>query len=413
MESTPKGETGGKLWQAEQLLAHRYRVKECLQPAGSCHLHRVQDVFRGELQLVTRPSPRVLSTAGGRQWFNEYAKTALSMPAHPNMLPCTRMDAAEGVPFLVMPDAQGVCWDRAIAKGYLNSLPPMLDIAAQLARLLAWLHGADQVHGNVKPANVLLTSTNVVKMWKYPQEGAKTRAYASPEQMAGGEPDMSWDIWGWALSILHMFEGKVAWPQGPKAPVALEYYRRKGPTLKGIPLMPGPLADLLSRCMREDPDDRPDSMDEIVEEMRGILENASEGSPSTFSALAETPEEAEVAAESDEFAIEGILLEDADEGEIELELVGEGEEDGGGEVELELIPENEEDEADDLLVELELIPESEEEPSSEEEPQEEGMQPEEVEEDEGAARPRPARWTARRDGNSDRRPRGGKLPPRR
>jgi serine/threonine protein kinase len=266
-------------WETGLLLAHRYRVKQCLQRSASCEMYRVQDAFRGVLHLVVRPSSRTLLQEGGAAWFEQYCKTALSMPAHPNLLPCNRMDWAGRVPFMVMPDVDGNCWDEEINAGNVRNLNQMLDVALQVARGIAWFHANGYVHGNIKPANVLLTTTRVAKIWKYPQPDARTRAYASPEQIAGEAVGPATDIWSWAVSVLHMFMGKAAWPSGLEAPAALQRYKRRGPAVQGIPLMPGAAAELLSRCLAARPRERPASMDEVISTLRKVQESTATAPP--------------------------------------------------------------------------------------------------------------------------------------
>lgn len=395
-------------WQVEELLAHRYRVQECLRSSGSCWLYRAQDVFRGELQLLVRPSQHVLDKTGGAEWFERYAKAALAMPAHANALPCTRMDHAGNVPFLVMANVEGNCWDREINSGRLTGISPMLDIAMQTARLVAWLHDTGHVHGNIKPANFLVTATKVAKLWKYPQAGAKTRAYASPEQMAGQSPlEPATDVWSWAASILHMFVGKVSWRSPEDAPATLQRYMRRGPRRQGISLMPGPLAELLEHCMVADPSVRPASMDEVAGVLRDIIKTTTDESHDGFDtaivrATGPLPE-ASVdgdAALPDE-AIEANPLDD--------EGTGPSTPDSDADALLDsLIPDYELDGESDVASDADAV-----ESDLDGEPDTDEQTGEEVEG--GQPTPRVKRWTARRDneGSHGRSPHGGGRNPHR
>lgn len=265
----------GAPWEPDQLLADRYRVGVCIRQSGTCHLYRVEDVFRGQFHLVLRPSVRLLAREGWREWFERYCGNALSVPAHPSILACERVTGDRGVPFLVMEDAEGRGWDSLIFHGGLVELPAMLDVARQSAEGLAWLHSHGHIHYNAKPGNVLVCGSGAVKVWKYGESDVKTRAYASPEQLAGGRPlTPATDVWSWAVSVLHMFVGRTVWPSGADAPLVLRRYMQNGPAREGIPLMPGPLARLLAQCLKSDPDERVVTMDEIAEALKGIHTDA-------------------------------------------------------------------------------------------------------------------------------------------
>lgn len=275
MQPTPEQEKGQASWEPEQLLADRYRVKECVRESGTLQLYRVQDVFKNCLHLVLRPSPRILARAGGREWAEQYCLSVLSVPIHPNVLACERMDNEGELSFLVMENAEGRGWDSAIRDGSLVDLADMLDVAIQVAEGLAWLHGQGRIHYNFKPGNVLIGSSGTVKVWKYGEASGRTRAYASPEQMAGeSRLTPATDVWSWAVSVLHMFLGVAAWPSGAEAGSALGRYMQSGPAKPGIAIMPGALGQLLAACLKEDPDDRLVTMDEIVEALQGIYEHS-------------------------------------------------------------------------------------------------------------------------------------------
>ncbi|MFO7958317.1 MAG: protein kinase [Candidatus Brocadiia bacterium] len=266
------GKAGAHVWQDDELLADRYDVLKCLRKTATGCLYRVEDVFRGSHQLILGPGLRVLQTEGGLQWFQGYAQRTLGVSPHANVLVPRRLDQHEGVPFLVMPDAEGTFWDVAIEEGFLTELPHMVDIALQVARGLAWLHEENRVHYNVKPANVILTESDVVKLWKYGEVEAVSRVYASPEQIQGEQSlGNATDTWSWAASVLHMFVGRIVWKSGLKVPTVMRRYVRHGPAREGLPLMPGRMSDLVRDCLQKDPAARPEDMQHVVRELESIL----------------------------------------------------------------------------------------------------------------------------------------------
>jgi serine/threonine protein kinase len=268
-------------WDPEQLLMDRYRVKECIRQSNTCQVFRVQDVFRGTYRLVLRPSPKVVTMEGWRDWFAEFCRNALSVPPHPNVVACERVTEEGGLPFLTMEDVQGRGWDSMIYDHSLSDLSQMIEISLQAAQGLAWLHRHDRVHYSVKPGNVLVCSSGVSKIWKYCEPGAKTRAYASPEQLAGGRPlTAATDVWSWAVSVLHMFVGRAAWKSGADAPNALLRYMQTGPAEPRIPLMPGSVARLLAKCFKSNPDERVVDMETIAETLEGTLTRQDAAAPS-------------------------------------------------------------------------------------------------------------------------------------
>ena len=270
-EDTPASPGG---WSVDLLLSDRYRLSRCVRHSSTCELWHAQDVFRQTSHLLLRPSPTVMRRVGWHTWFEQFCEQALSVLPHPNVLTAERMTGEGDLPFMVMENADGRCWDELIAEGRIVHLPKMLDIAIQSADGLAWLHSQGRIHYNLKPANLLICRSGVAKLWKYGEPSAMTKAYAAPEQMERQPLTEACDVWCWATSVLHMFVGKVAWPAGPKAARALRRYRRNGPSRPAIALMPGALMELLAKCLTEDPAERSIRMDEVTELLEAIYEAA-------------------------------------------------------------------------------------------------------------------------------------------
>src|SRR5262249_36721558 len=109
--------------------------------------------------------------------------------------------------------------------------------------------------------------------------GGMTPAYCSPEQAAihakkkAGVPREQWpkltrrtDLWSWAVSVLEMFLGRVAWPSGSVAHLGL---KREAEDPR-IPPMPAALQDLLQRCLQSRPEERPHDVSQVADDLREI-----------------------------------------------------------------------------------------------------------------------------------------------
>src|SRR6185295_12881920 len=101
--------------------------------------------------------------------------------------------------YLVMEHVEGKTLRALLDQEGSLSEPLLRDLGAQVASALAAIHAAGAVHGDVKPANVLITQGSQVKLMDLGVARLGTAptltssrtflgslAYASPEQLGGG-----------------------------------------------------------------------------------------------------------------------------------------------------------------------------------------------------------------------------------
>jgi serine/threonine protein kinase len=202
----------------------------------------------------------------------------------------------------------------------------IIDIAAQSAWGLDAAHAMGLLHLDVKPANILLSDNSIAKITDFGlattreqsvqeivqteavidyiaggpdadeatrevikrilrgqfaaaradesiegRPGGATSAYASLEQAEGRTVGRGADVWSWGLVLLEMFAGGRTWPSGTLAAPVLERVARSG---TGPVEMPPFVHDLLRRCFRDDPADRPHSLREAASELTAGIEQA-------------------------------------------------------------------------------------------------------------------------------------------
>jgi WD40 repeat protein/serine/threonine protein kinase len=231
---------------------------------------------------------------------------------HPHVVHCYYVRVLGGLPRVFVELVDGGSLHSWIASGRLyeggheDALQRILDVAIQFAWGLDYVHELGLIHQDVKPANVLLTADGVAKMTDFglanaratafgeDQEqpagltlratwGGMTPAYCSPEQAAilarkqAGVSRAQWpkltrrtDLWSWAVSVLEMFLGGVAWPSGSMA----HHYLRRQAEDPRIPPMPAALQELLQRCLQPRPEDRLHDLAQVADALREIYRQA-------------------------------------------------------------------------------------------------------------------------------------------
>lgn len=212
---------------AGTLFADRYRIVERIGRGGLADVYRATDEALGREVALKIFRPEYASAADLRRQRDEVR--ILATMSHPSLV--TLFDAisdAEGRGALVLEFVKGSDVRERLRSGPLAA-PAVAAIGADIARALAYLHGAAVVHRDVSPANILLPESTasgvaakltdlgiarLVDDAKVTATGTVigTASYLSPEQ-AGGRPlTPATDVYSLGLVLLECLTGRREFP---------------------------------------------------------------------------------------------------------------------------------------------------------------------------------------------------------
>lgn len=183
----------------------------------------------------------------------------------------------EGRPFLAMEYLDGIDVGQAIKRSGPLHPGDAAEIIRQAASGLQETQRAGVVHRDVKPSNLVLTSTGEVKVTDFGlakalQEDMSITAtgvfvgtpdYLAPEQAMGEDVDASADIYALGCSLYHMCTGNPPFRKGGSddhyTAVVRRHLKSERPQLKNeLPNFDEGLSDLCRRMMSRRLDVRPD-----------------------------------------------------------------------------------------------------------------------------------------------------------
>lgn len=146
------------------VLADRYVVEEVLCRGGMGMVYRATDRLAGERIAIKLLRPEVVRADPlAYERFREELRLARRI-SHRNVARMHDIGEHHGVPFLTMELVIGSSLADVIRRR--GALPPhaTIAIAKQLMRALACAHEQGVVHGDLKPHNVLITASGVLKV---------------------------------------------------------------------------------------------------------------------------------------------------------------------------------------------------------------------------------------------------------
>ena len=265
----------------DDMLLGIYRVLD--GPVTSGGTARVWKILHTEWDTVLAlKEPRPEIRGEGLDSFKNECSLWFRLGLHPYVVTCHYVRLVEDVPMIFCEWCDGRSVADCIADGslYTGSAEQQLDrilrIAEQTMIGLCYIHSAKTVHRDVKPENIMLTGAGIAKLTDFGSVTGNsfTPRYASPEQYGSCDTSSvtaASDIYSWALTAAEMLAGGCCWEgcgYGCSAPIDPE--QTVSSACERLPGVPGELADLLIRCLSDDPKTRPSDR-EIVSLLADLL----------------------------------------------------------------------------------------------------------------------------------------------
>jgi serine/threonine protein kinase len=242
--------------------------------------------MRRAVALKVLPPARADDTVGLERFHRE--ARAIATLNHPNIVKAYDSDRDGPLHFLVMEHVDGSSLQQIVDRAG----PLVIDRAAhyisQAAEALQHAHEAGLVHRDVKPANILVDRSGLVKVLDMglarffhdenddltrkqdSQSVLGTADYIAPEQAVDSHSvDIRADIYGLGVTFYFILTGQTPFPEGTMAQKLLWHQVREPARVTDIcPELPSGLAALIGRMMAKDPALRPQTPAEVVDVLR-------------------------------------------------------------------------------------------------------------------------------------------------
>jgi serine/threonine protein kinase/Tol biopolymer transport system component len=286
-----------------------YEIVSLMGVGGMGEVYRARDTRLDRTVAVKVLVKDFVDRTDRRRRFETEAR-AISSLHHPHI--CTLFDVGEqdGLAFLVMEYLEGETLDDRLTRGPLP-VKEMLTSALQIADALDHAHREHFVHRDLKPGNVILTSSGAklldfglvrrtagepvepvssstlsLDQRKLTAEGALlgTLQYMAPEQLEGKEADARTDIFALGTLMFEMATGEKAFEGASQATLIASILTHQPPVVSSVRRnddLPPAIDHVIERCLAKHPIDRWQTARDVKLELEWIAD----GRPQTMRSM--------------------------------------------------------------------------------------------------------------------------------
>jgi len=183
--------------------------------------------------------------------------------------------------YLAMESVEGESLEIHCHKGSLLPLTKVLDIVAETAGILGYVHSNGVIHRNLKPANVMILQDGTVKITGFglalcntdpkPTKRALlgTPNYMSPEQAMGLEVDSRSDVFSLGVMFFRLLTGELPFTGEDLKSLLTQIARKRHPSVRELdPRIPPGVERIVDKALAKNPDKRYQRASEVAEDIR-------------------------------------------------------------------------------------------------------------------------------------------------
>ena len=274
-----------------------YRILELLGKGGMGVVYKAEDIALSREVALKMIAPELASKDSFLRRFQSEAR-ALARVDSPFIVRIHALRKSGDHVFIVMEFVEGWTLSDELVQ---DSFPQVraLSILNQMLQAFEHAHSVGVVHRDIKPSNIMISSSGRVKVTDFglaklrredgmstvTQGIAGTARYMSPEQVQGKKIDHRSDIYSLGMTMYQMFAGKLPFTseEGTYSILKRVVEEVFPPVIQINPSVPPDLSQIISKALEKNPDNRFQSVQEMLEAVSQISTESKGGEASQSS----------------------------------------------------------------------------------------------------------------------------------
>jgi len=272
------------------VVADRYALQDVLGSGGTGIVYKAADLTLGETIALKVLRPELVADDPRAREELKHELRLTRRVSHRNVVRTYDFGSSRGVPFLTMEYVHGASLATVLAQRGALPTDVVLALAKQLTRALEAAHEQGVMHGDLKPANLLVAMDGLLKVTDFgvatlvrrpwarqpaPDEAVSppqlagavvgTPEYMAPELLLGSPPDVRTDLYAAGMVLHECLTGATPFQRDtPRGFLARKLETpRVRPSTPRAPREPRTLEDVVSWMIALDAEDRPTSAAEV------------------------------------------------------------------------------------------------------------------------------------------------------
>ena len=269
---------------SNKLLAGRYELIEKIGEGGMAVVYKGKDRLLNRYVAIKILRPEYTKDEQFIESFRRESQAAAGL-SHPNIVGVYDVGKEGNIHFIVMELIDGKTLSEVIKEKGRLEYKEAINITLQVASALSLAHKNQIIHRDIKPHNILITSTGVAKLADFGIAKAVSAAtiaggsnkimgsvhYFSPEQARGAYVDERSDIYSLGIVLFEMLTGKVPFDGDNPVSIALMHINDPMPSLtKEVPGVPPQLEKILNKATEKYQSNRYRNVDEMISDLEDI-----------------------------------------------------------------------------------------------------------------------------------------------
>ena len=284
------------------MLSGRYEVLKRVGSGGMADVYMAKDHKLNRNVAVKILKSEYVEDEKFLKKFETEAQ-AVARLSHPNIVNIYDVGIEDGINYIVMELAEGITLKEYIRKkGYLSP-KETVEISTQIASAISHAHKNHIIHRDIKPQNILVSDTGIIKVTDFGIAKATSSNtvtstatamgsvhYISPEQAKGRFCDEKSDIYSLGITMYEMVTGHVPFDHENGVTIALMHLQNEiTPPSQIRDGIPDSLEKIILKCTMKKPEERYQTADDLIADLRLVFEDTSGGYVGVVPAIDDSP----------------------------------------------------------------------------------------------------------------------------